>query len=224
MNNESGFTLIEAVISLMIVGILAAFAGMAIVTGTKGYVQTRENSHLAQKAQMSMARIHRELMEITDIEAFDDTGTEPWIKFRNPKGRQKLARRGDTLQLHSESNIDDPTGDLLVDQVAGFSLNFFQGSNAWAVANKNSILPEEIQLLSAIQISFDLVRKEANSTLNFSTTVYPRNTNNFGGAPPTGEPMTASQYECFIKAAADTAAGQHHTNTANRTADKEVQP
>ena len=206
MNNESGFTLIEAVISLMIVGILAAFAGMAIVTGTKGYVQTRENSHLAQKAQMSMSRIHRELMEITDIEAFDDTGTEPWIIFDNPQGRQAIARVGDTLRLYelnpTKTNLDGETGDLLVDQVTGFSLNFFQGSNAWAVSNKNSILPEEIQLLSALQVGFDLERKEANSTLNFSTTVYPRNTNNFGGAPPTGDPMTASQYECFIKTAA----------------------
>mgnify|MGYP001812968231 CR=1 FL=1 len=199
MNNESGFTLIETVASLVIVAVLAAFAGMSIVTGTKGYVQTRENSHLAQKAQVTMARVYRELMELTNIAAVD-TSSEPWIIFDNPQGRQAIAKEGDTLRLYTlgltDTNLTGE-GDLLADQVAGFSLNYFQGPNAWTIA-------DEIELLSAVQVSVDLQRKEGSrSVLNFTTTVYPRNNNNFGGAPTTDAlPATMREYDCFVTAAA----------------------
>ena len=56
MRKDAGFTLIEVVLSLIIVGMMAAIAGMGIVTGTKGYVMARENAHIAQKAQLAMAR------------------------------------------------------------------------------------------------------------------------------------------------------------------------
>jgi len=46
MNNESGFTLIEIIVSLVLVGMMAAIAGMGIVTGTKGYLLAKENSIL----------------------------------------------------------------------------------------------------------------------------------------------------------------------------------
>ncbi|MBW1821185.1 MAG: prepilin-type N-terminal cleavage/methylation domain-containing protein [Deltaproteobacteria bacterium] len=55
MRNETGFTLIEIVVSLVLVGMMAAIAGMGIVTGTKGYLLAKENSHMAQKAQLAMA-------------------------------------------------------------------------------------------------------------------------------------------------------------------------
>ncbi len=96
--HRAGFTLIEVVASLLIVGILGAIAGMGLVTGLRGYMQAKENGHLAQKAQIAMARIKRELLEITDVIKVSN-GTEPLIIFDNPEGRQALCEFEKTLQL-----------------------------------------------------------------------------------------------------------------------------
>jgi prepilin-type N-terminal cleavage/methylation domain-containing protein len=80
--HATGFTLVEVIASLLIVGILGSIAGMGIVTGLRGYMQAKENGHLAQKAQIALTRINRELMELTDVIARDD-GADPWIVFDN---------------------------------------------------------------------------------------------------------------------------------------------
>ena len=57
-----------------------------------------------------------------------------------------------------------------------------------------------------MELNFVLRRKEGREgeagTVPFSTTINPRNTANFGGAPTTTEPVTAKQYQCFVSTAA----------------------
>ncbi|MHC4458234.1 MAG: PulJ/GspJ family protein, partial [Planctomycetota bacterium] len=198
MNKESGFTLVEVVVSLVIAGILAAIAGMGIVTATKGYIQTKENTHTVQKAHMAMTRIKRELMELTNIAAKDDG--QPWIIFDNPTGRLAIAKVGDTIEMFFNMAPTATTlpgnGDLLVDNVQGYSISYFKGANTWQVA-------DDINLLSALQTTLVLTRNDGSGqNITFSTMINPRNTNNFGGVPPTTTPYTAVQYNCFVATAA----------------------
>jgi len=65
----SGFTLIEIMVSLVIVGILATVAGTALVAGINGYMSARENDAMAQKSQLAMARLSRELTEFIEIKS-----------------------------------------------------------------------------------------------------------------------------------------------------------
>jgi prepilin-type N-terminal cleavage/methylation domain-containing protein len=198
MNKTSGFTLIEVIVSLIIVGIMAAIAGMGIVTGTKGYIQTKENVHTAQKAHLAITRIKRELMELTGIAAKNDA--QPWVIFDNPTGRLAIAKVADTLEMYFNLGPTQTTlpadGDLLVDNVQSFSINYFKGPAPWLVT-------DDIDLLSALQATLVLNRNDGSGqTISFATTINPRNTNNFGGAPPTTAPFTAPQYECFVATAA----------------------
>ncbi|MBT8374891.1 MAG: prepilin-type N-terminal cleavage/methylation domain-containing protein, partial [Deltaproteobacteria bacterium] len=198
MKNQSGFTLIEIVVSLILVGMMAAIAGMGIVTGTKGYLFAKENSHMAQKAQIAMARIQRELMELTGIAA---TQVDPaFIIYNNITGRHAIARDGVHVKLYNlaanATNIPVDAGDILIDNVNDFTLNYFQGANSWGGGN--------IQLLSAIQANLVMDRTdESGETVTFTTTVNPRNTNNFGGVPTDTTPFTAHNYDCFITTAAE---------------------
>ena len=204
----AGFTLVEVIASLVIVGILGAIAGMGIVTGMRGYLQAKENGHLAQKAQIAMTRIYRELIGLTDVVDFGG-GADSWIIFDNPNGRQAIRKVGDTLQLcildSTKTNLDGVTGDTLVDQIdqekpeEGFAITYKKGLDDW-------IIGDDINLLSTVQLNFVLRRKEGREgeagTVPFSTTINPRNTENYGGAPATSEPATASQYQCFVSTAA----------------------
>jgi len=198
MRNESGFTLIEIIVSLVLVGMMAAIAGMGIVTGTKGYLLAKENSHMAQKAQIAMARIQRELMELTDIAA---TQNDPaFIVYDNTSGRHAIARDDTTVKMYfnlGSGAMSPPmdAGDILVDNVNNFTLSYFRGTNIWGGV--------DIQLLSAIKADLALDRSDGSGdTVTFTTTVNPRNTNNYGGVPPTTTPFTAHNYSCFVRTAA----------------------
>jgi len=199
MRNESGFTLIEIIVSLVLVGMMAAIAGMGIVTGTKGYVLAKENSHMAQKAQIAVARIQRELMELTEIAARQ---VDPaFIIYDNTTGRHAIARDGSDVKMYfylgpGATTLPAGAGDILVDNVNNFTLSYFRGTNIWGGV--------DIQLLSAIKADLALDRSDGSGdTVTFSITANPRNTNNYGGAPPTATPGTSHNYSCFVATAAE---------------------
>ena len=67
MKKQAGFTLIEIIATLVIAGILTAVAGMGIVQVVRGYTTTRENARIAEQAQLAIARITKEIIELMDI-------------------------------------------------------------------------------------------------------------------------------------------------------------
>ena len=67
MKRESGFTLIEVIATLVIVGIMATVAGLGIVTAVKGYMLAKNNAVIAAKGQVAQARITRELTDLSSV-------------------------------------------------------------------------------------------------------------------------------------------------------------
>jgi len=67
IQNHRGFTLLEIVVTLILVGILATIAGLGISSGVRGYQFARENSELAQKGQVAMARLIKELTFLSAV-------------------------------------------------------------------------------------------------------------------------------------------------------------
>ena len=125
---SKGFTVIELIFSLVLLGILALIFGMGITGALNVYAVSQENVYLAQKGQMAMARIHRELMELTAIIERDDAA--PHILYSHPRGSGVHALRYDqvnkVLILYSDlpptTTTLDPGAlgqyaDVLADQV-----------------------------------------------------------------------------------------------------------
>jgi prepilin-type N-terminal cleavage/methylation domain-containing protein len=200
-----GFTLVEVIASLLIISILGALAGMGIVNGTRSYLQARENAHLAQKAQIALSRMYRELLELTDIPNFSSSGDQ-WVVIDNPEGRLALRKSGTVVELcklaDTDSDPSDNSGDILVDQVDSLSFSYYQTTDT-SVTGPTWTTAQDIELLSAVEVTLGLQRREGyQNVIEFTGLVHPRNTNNFGGAPPTSDPVSAGQYECFITTAA----------------------
>lgn len=164
MRENSGFTLIEVILSLVLVGIMATVASMGIVSFAKGYVMAKKNTHTAQKAQLAMGRLTRELTELSSIEAGSDATT---ISFGSKSGSRHIGLDNGTIEI-DELNADLSTGDVLIDNVASFNITYWKDLdvNAWDPAASDNI-----DDLSAIRATFTL-RGVGGS---FSIIVFPRN-------------------------------------------------
>jgi type II secretory pathway pseudopilin PulG len=191
MEKESGFTLIEIIASLVLVGFMTVFAGTGIVTFTKGYLFAKENAHMAQKANLAMARITRELQELLNVTSASNTD----VTIKTTSGERTIGLDDGSIKI-AELGTELADGDILVDDVAGFTLSYYQGATTWAQGI------DDIQYLSAIEVVLNLNRADTGSgSIEFASIVHMRNNDNYGGAPPTSAP--ASQYSyCFIQTAA----------------------
>ncbi len=160
MKKESGFTLLEIILALVIFSIIVAVAGLGLVTGVKGYVFARQNAHSAQKAQMALARITREFQELYDITA----AAADSVTFESSSGNHTIALNG------NEIDIDD---DTLIDGIEsnGFILTFYKnGESEWVQGT------DSMESLTDIKIQINMTRNDVSAgSLTFETFVHPRN-------------------------------------------------
>jgi prepilin-type N-terminal cleavage/methylation domain-containing protein len=170
MKNNHGFTLLEVIIVLVLVGIISAVAGMGIVRGVEGYIFARDNSAMTQKAQLTLSRISREMTEISNV----TTGGGTSIAFTGPRGDRTIGLSGSTITVAEGA----AAGDILVDNVysGGFTLTYVKyDGTSWTAGSVGST----IDLLGRIDIVLRLARQDVSGGyLEFTTTVNPRNTGN----------------------------------------------
>jgi prepilin-type N-terminal cleavage/methylation domain-containing protein len=79
-----GFTLIEVIASLVLLGIIAVMAGLGIVQITKQYVFAQKAGETAQVAQVAMARMVKELALIRSGTSAGTAGGPMSIAFDTP--------------------------------------------------------------------------------------------------------------------------------------------
>lgn len=58
-----GFTLIEIVITLVLVAVLVTGAGMALVPISQAFLQAKQTAQMSQQAQLAVARLSREFIQ-----------------------------------------------------------------------------------------------------------------------------------------------------------------
>lgn len=61
LSEEKAFTLIEVIVCLLLTGIMAAIVGFGFFHNIEGYLFAKQNSETAQKVQIAMTRIVKEL-------------------------------------------------------------------------------------------------------------------------------------------------------------------
>jgi prepilin-type N-terminal cleavage/methylation domain-containing protein len=114
-----GFTLIEIIVTLVLLGILAAVAGFGIVEVTRGYATARENERMAQTARIALLRISREVMELESV----DSATAAEIAVTKPDGtRVAIGLSGTQILLDNDG--DAGGGEILIDHVDSFQLSY----------------------------------------------------------------------------------------------------
>lgn len=147
MNGQKGFSLIEVIAVLVLVGVMAAIAGMGIVKGVQGYLFAKSNAALSEKANMAIARINRELLECYNCTG--TAGSSVTYPFINPLGERSFS-----LDAAGSVKINE---DVLINNVNLFSMTY---------ADDGSII-----------VNMNITSPYSTTPIAFSTNVHPRNTN-----------------------------------------------
>ena len=176
MRNKKGFTLVEMIAALVVLGFLAAGLSVMISNGVQAYVNNRRSAEAAQKAQFAMRRITRELLDLTSISAASGNS----ITYESLYGTFTMALSGSQINL-SQGGTTKPIIDDVATYTGGDALfKFYRATSAttwgtWTTANPLDELGRiEVTLLLDITYSGG-----DTSTLRFVSYVSPRNTGSF---------------------------------------------
>lgn len=159
--NTRGFTLIEMIAAIALMGILAAFVSIGIAKVFEGYIFTRDNADTSLNAQIAMSRL---MKEFSSIEAVT-LGSGTAITYTYNKDGISIPDR-----RVSWSGVNTPLllgGNVLTENVNDFALTYHTshtdaGDNTWDGTEK------------MIGITLDL-KGASNVVSSFSIRVVPRN-------------------------------------------------
>lgn len=123
--NTQGFTLIEIIVALVILGALGAIGTSALANVIEGYQWAKDNAHLSQKAQVALTRIATELNYATDVQI---TGNTIRYDAEYPDDTTSAGNRigvpgGQTVLRLSVDKTPLGQGHVLSDNVTDFALS-----------------------------------------------------------------------------------------------------
>ena len=159
IGQEKGFTLVELIVTLVLVGIIGTFTTLFMYTGLNGYLRAKDTAEGALKAQIALDRLSLELRDINEIEALTANTTIDYFSMTLPGDRQIIYNAAaDTVSLDVDGNVN-----LLLDDVQNFTMTAaYKDLNFYADANNE---------VEAIDVSFTVgeIRRP------FSARIFPRN-------------------------------------------------
>ena len=115
---QKGFTLVELIVTLVLVGIIGTFTTLFMYTGLNGYLKAKETSEGALKAQIALDRISLELKDMRLISDFNANTNIDFTSQTLPFARRIRYDSGNREILLSVAGNEF----LLLDRVQNFAL------------------------------------------------------------------------------------------------------
>lgn len=159
IRNQRGFTLIELVVTLILVGIIGAFTGLFLNTGIQGFLDSKDISETALKAQIALDRISAELRFIETLPAATPPVPNVSITYtsRDLPGTRSIVF--DTTNNTISIGVGN-TSNVLLNNVQTFNL-------ALTSKDLDNISGEEVAAITIDFTTFEIGTK-------FETRIYPR--------------------------------------------------
>ena len=164
MKNSSGFTLIEMVIVIVLVGILATIAATIIMQGVRAYSDEQSRSDAHYQAKLAVERMSREIRLIrssADISVMNST----LLSFTDINGTQMGFRlNGGNIERTEDNAVSWQT---LATNITG------PGGNIFTFLDNNGAVTAVPISLWLVQIQFTAT--QGTESIDMRTTVHPRN-------------------------------------------------
>lgn len=158
--NKKGLTLIEIIISLVLIGIVAAVVGMSSVHMVKSFLFSGKNVDTLLKGQIAIARMQKELNNIKQVSA-SPANSITFSSYRDLSIRT-ISTNGNDLFLDT---------DKLTDQVSSFSLVYyddFSSSAGTTFLATTKIIEITLKLTGADNVTSEF---KARITPSFDTSI-----------------------------------------------------
>ena len=158
-----GFTLVELIVTIVLVGIIGTFTTFFLYTGLMGYLRAKDTAEGALKAQNVLDRISLELRDIKNISAFTANKEIDYTSTTLLGNRQiKFYPNSDPTKQRIALSVDDNEY-LLLDNVASFIM-----TTTYADLNYYSGGKKEVQAIDVVFTVGEIRRQ-------FSDRIFPRN-------------------------------------------------
>ena len=164
--NSRGFTLIEIVITIVLVSILSGLAAMIILQGVRAYSAEQSRSDVHYQSRAAMERMAREIRLIrwnTALAQADIATMSPMVlRYTDIQGNQM----GFQLNLGEIQRTQDnaATWQTLATGVTAFNINYFR---------QDGVTPATAATLWFVEIT--MTDLQGSETLQMRTRVHPRN-------------------------------------------------
>jgi|MudIll2142460700_1097286.scaffolds.fasta_scaffold35428_2 prepilin-type N-terminal cleavage/methylation domain-containing protein len=165
--SQKGFTLIELVTTLILVGIIGAFSSFFLYTGIRGFLTSKFSSETALQAQTALDRISAELRYIKDFELIPVQTPNPntnsiEYRCRDLPGPRRISYNPTSREMLLTVN---GTANVLLNNVSQFNLSW---------VSKNLDLNNSTNEVSKIRVAFTVRSDSSGNETSFSAEIYPR--------------------------------------------------
>lgn len=162
---QAGFTLIELVITIVLVGIIAGTAGMLLIKGTQAYIEEDRRAAATSQGRLGFERMAREMRSIPQAGAIVGPIGNPGgtFSFSDPTGTAiTYTLNGATGSLDRTEGAGSPV--ILADGVTALEFRHYDRAGALTTTPAN-----------IWQIRIDMTVTKGGESQAFRMSVYPRN-------------------------------------------------
>jgi len=165
LRTQKGFTLLELVTTLILVGIIGAFTSFFLYTGIRGFLTSKFSSETALQAQIALDRISAELRQVQAL--VNPPPTQTSIEYRSLDLTPTVTRRISYNSANREILLSvGGTANVLLDNVSAFTLSWVPKDLDQSGDGKNEI--------SEIRVVFSVRSASTENETLFSAEIYPR--------------------------------------------------
>ncbi|MGA7801365.1 MAG: prepilin-type N-terminal cleavage/methylation domain-containing protein [Gammaproteobacteria bacterium] len=142
-----GFTLIELIITLMVVGILAAAGASALTGGAVAFNTTTDSIDTLSKLRMAVQRMSREIREIKrNTGGYAITTMQPSaLAFTKADGTQVTIQASGSQASLTYSTV--PGTYTLCDQLGSLTFKYYQADDAKAATSASNVAFISVELV-----------------------------------------------------------------------------